>query len=225
LYYGSAEYLRFIAESFYKLKSILMKTLRLLSIVSFAALLFFVACSTDEMKPPASVQEQPVNRVVLYQRSHDATSRIAETSACGAYTIALETVTQVGSNYEWVWTVVNNNPGNGNNDTYQNNSHWGMQFGSCFSWSSVVGAAYSPNGTSWTSFTPTIAVDPSQDCVTTPVFKFNYGTVGTAPSYYKLIVNTPYEVGSQFGYYKSGVRTGCCTFNFYGFGCPGTPNE
>jgi len=202
-----------------------MKTLRLLSIVSFTALLVFVACTEENLQAPASTsQDQPATRVVLYQRSAN-TSRIAETNACGAYTIALETVTQVGTNYEWVWSVVNNNPGNGTNSTYQNNSHWGMQFGSCFNWSSVVGASYSPDGTNWTSFTPVYAVDPSQDCLTTPVFKFDYGTTGTAPSYYKLVVNASYQVGTQFGYYKSGQRTGCCTFNFYGMGCPGTPNE
>ncbi len=202
-----------------------MKTLRLLSIVLFAGLLLFAACKADEMKPPpTTTPEQPVNRVVLYQRS-EATSRIGDVNACGAYTIALESVTQVGSNYEWIWTVTNNNPGNGLNETYQNNSHWGMQFGSCFVWSSVVSGAYSGNGNSWIPFTPTYAVDPSQDCLTTPVMKFNYGTTGTAPSYYKLVVNRPYVVGYQFGYYKSGQRTGCCTFNFLGFGCPGSIEE
>lgn len=203
-----------------------MKKLRLLSVSLFAVLLLVVvlsACTAEDLKIPPAVEEQQVTRTVIYQNNHS--SRIAETNACGAYTIALETITQVGSNYEWVWTVTNNNPGNGNNNTYQDGSHWGMQFGSCFNWSSVVGAAYSPNGTSWTSFTPSYSVDPSQDCLTTAVLKFDYGTSGSAPSYYKLIVNASYEIGSQFGYYKSGQRTGCCTFNFYGIGCPGGPGE
>jgi len=96
-----------------------------------------------------------------------------------------------------------------------------MQFGSCFSWNDVAGAAYSMDGTSWTAFTPTYQVDPSQSCVTTPVFKYSVGTTGSAKTYYKLILSRNYDVDpNAFGYYKSGVRTGCCTFSFNGVGCP-----
>lgn len=136
-----------------------------------------------------------------------------------AYTITLEGITQVGSNWEWVWSVQNPNPGNGNNGTVQDLSHWGMQFGSCFQWSSVVSAAYSSNGTSWHSVSPGLHVDPSQNCLTTPVLKFDYGTSGGNKSYYKLVVNSYYNVGQVPGYYKSGSRTGCCTFQFTGIGC------
>lgn len=203
-----------------------MKRLRLLSISLFAVLILVVvlsACTADDLKAPPSVQEQPVVSRIIYQNDHS--SRIAETSACGTYTIALETITQVGSNYEWVWSVTNPNPGNGNNGTVQNLSHWGMQFGSCFSWSNVVGAAYSTNGVNWTSFTPSYSVDPSQNCMTTPVLKFDYGTTGTNSTYYKLILNADYQPGYVPGYYKSGQRTGCCIFNFNGVGCPGGPGE
>ena len=199
-----------------------MKKLRLFSLGLFAALLcvvlFVVGCSTDELRDTPAKASQVIT-------TNPDTERIGSASACGAYTINLESITQVGTNYEWVWSIQNNNPGNGNGDTYQDGSHWGMQFGSCVSWSSIVGAAYSANGSNWTSFTPSYTADLSQDCLNTPVLKFDFGTNDDDLSYYKLIVNTSYEVGSQFGYYKSGHRTGCCTFNFLGIGCPGPQGE
>jgi hypothetical protein len=115
--------------------------------------------------------------------------------------------------------VQNSNPGNGNNGTVQNLSHWGMQFGSCFTWSSVVSAAYSADGASWTGFAPQFQADPSQACMTSSVLKFDYGTEGSAKSYYKLVVDRDYQVVGTPGYYKSGANTGCCTFTFPGMGC------
>ena len=137
-----------------------------------------------------------------------------------AYTVTLENRTQLGDgNWEWIWSVQNPNPGNGNNGTVQNLSHWGMQFGSCFNWSDVVSAAYSSNGSSWTGFVPSLQVDPSQGCMTTPVMKFNYGTTGSNKTFYKLVVAHSYDVTMVPGYYKSGANTGCCTFEFPGIGC------
>lgn len=210
-----------------------MKQLRLLSISLFAVLLLIVAlaaCTADDMKDLKSSQAQTTNQATITGSSQPGqpspgTERIAQITACNNYIIALEDITPVGGNWEWVWSVTNPNPGNGNNGTTQNLSHWGMQFGSCFLWSNVVGAAYSANGVNWTSFTPSYSVDPSQNCMTTPVLKFNYGTVGTTPTYYKLILNADYQPGYVPGYYKSGVRTGCCIFNFNGVGCPGGPGE
>jgi hypothetical protein len=125
-----------------------------------------------------------------------------------------------GGNWEWIWSVQNPNPGNGGGGTVQNLSHWGMQFGSCIVWSSVLSAAYSGDGITWTAFTPLYQVDPSQSCMTSPVLKFDFGTIGSAKSYYKLVVSQDYSVGVVPGYYKSGANTGCCVFNFNGISCP-----
>jgi len=146
------------------------------------------------------------------------------TGACNsyAYTIVLESHTPlINGASEWIWSVTNPNPGNGSNGTVQNLSHWGMQFGSCFSWSSVTGAAYSADGTNWTSFIPVFQSDPSQTRMTTPVLKFDFGTTGGNKSYYKLILNQDYQIQPVPGYYKSGANTGCCTFFFAGIGCDG----
>ncbi|NOT51068.1 MAG: hypothetical protein HOP10_07300 [Chitinophagaceae bacterium] len=210
-----------------------MKTLRLLSISLFTVLLLVVAlaaCTADDMKDVKSSSSQITSSPIAPGNNNQpgessGTGRIAEVSACNTYIIALEDITPVGSNWEWVWSVQNPNPGNGNNGTVQNLSHWGMQFGSCFAWASVVGAAYSTDGVNWTSFTPSYQVDPSQTCMTTPVLKFDYGTSGTNPTYYKLVLNQNYQTGYVPGYYKSGSRTGCCIFNFVGVGCPSGTGE
>lgn len=140
-----------------------------------------------------------------------------------AYTITLESKTLVNGNWEWVWSVQNPNPGNGNNGTTQDLSHWGMQFGSCFNAAHLVSAGYSNDGTSWNSFNPSYKADPSQDCLTTPVVKFDVGTSGSAKTYYKLVVSHNYQTGASTGYYKSGNRTGCCTFTFTGIACAVQP--
>lgn len=143
-----------------------------------------------------------------------------------AYVITLESHTQLANgNWEWIWSVRNPNPGNGNGNTVQNLSHWGMELASCVNLNSVVNAAYSGDGLYWTSFTATYQSDPSQSCMTTPVFKFDFGTVGGAKSYYRLIVSRNFTEGLVQGYYKSGVTTGCCTFSFTGINGCGSPEE
>lgn len=136
-----------------------------------------------------------------------------------AYVITLESITQVNNLWEWVWSVRNPNPGNGNNGTVQDLSHWGMQFASCFNATHISGAAYSSNGSVWYSFNPVIKTDPSQKCMTTPVLKFDFGTKAGNKSFYKLILSANYFPGNTSGYYKSGARTGCCTIEFTGVSC------
>jgi len=142
-----------------------------------------------------------------------------------AYTITLESHAAVNGNWEWVWTVQNPNPGNGKNGTSQDLSHWGMQLGSCVDWSAVVNAAYSSDGITWNSFTPSYETDPSQGCMTTPVLKFDFGTSDSVKTYYRVVVNQDFTEGVVQGYYKSGANTGCCTFNFTGISGCGGPVE
>jgi hypothetical protein len=155
------------------------------------------------------------------------TARPSSSGQCNpnAYNIVLESRTLVNGNWEWVWSVQNSNPGSGNNGTFQDLSNWGMQFGTCVNPSAMVSAAHSGDGTTWTGFTPSFQIDPSQSCMTTPVLKFDFGTIGSSKSYYKLVVNQNYTEASVPGYYKSGSTTGCCTFNFIGVGCPSGQEE
>lgn len=200
-----------------------MKTFKLSLLATTLFFILFTACQQSahkELTAPQNADLSPASSSGGYSREGD--NVVPSTASCNpnAYIITLESKTLVNGNWEWVWSVQNPNPGNGSEGTVQNLSHWGMQFGPCDIISSVTGAAYSPDGVNWTSFTPLYQVDPSQECVTSPVFKFDYGTTGSAKSYYKLILNQDYEQGSSFGYYKSGVKTGCCTFSFTGIFCP-----
>jgi hypothetical protein len=121
--------------------------------------------------------------------------------------------------YTWEWRVRNLNPGNGNSGTVQNLSHWGITLGDCIKPENIVAAATSTNGTTWTPFTPEYKKDPSQDCFTEKVIKFELGTTGTNISYYRLTVNKNVSHTSRTGLYKSGNKTGCGTLETCGFGC------
>ncbi len=141
------------------------------------------------------------------------------------YSITLESHSPVNANWEWVWSVKNTNPGNGKNGTVQDLSHWGMQLASCADINSIISAAYSVDGLTWNYFTPSYRSDPSQACLTVPVLKFDFGTSGNAKTYYRLVVNENFTVGTVQGYYKSGSNTGCCTFYFNGIAGCGGPVE
>jgi hypothetical protein len=189
-----------------------------------AALLFVLTSCQQEahrdVTPP--VTENQVADISTSQvESAIAETGRASSGTCNpnAYTVILESKTAVAGGWEWIWSVQNPNPGNGNNGTVQDLSHWGMTFGACFAPSSMVSAAYSGNGSTWTSFVPSYQADPSQSCMSLPVLKFDFGTQGTAKSYYKLVVNADYATGSTSAYYKSGGNTGCCTFTFTGIAC------
>ncbi len=150
----------------------------------------------------------------------------AITTVCPTpYVIILESITQVGSNYEWVWSVSNPNPGNGSDGTVQNLSHWDIELGQCATMDDIVGAAYSGDGVTWTPFIPTYEEDASMlnacSLLTGPVLKFDFGTSGTAKSYYKLVLNKSLNIDmGATAFYKSGNTTGCGTQCFPGLGCP-----
>jgi hypothetical protein len=196
-----------------------MKKNQLFLTSSFLSAIILLACQKSVHQDLGFQQSNSLNTVAAANTSRGEIPLNAATCDPTAYVVTLESHTQVGANWEWIWSVQNSNPGNGNGGTFQDLSHWGMQFGPCNVMSSVVGAAYSANGTTWTSFTPLYQIDPSQGCMTTPVFKFDYGTTGSAKSFYKLVLNQNFYVGVSVGYYKSGSKTGCCTFTFDGISC------
>jgi len=129
----------------------------------------------------------------------------------------------------FVWKVVNPNPGNGNNGTVQDLSHWGFMANSCtnpadaLKESDIVsaGTGSSSNSAEHSSKKVTIERDPSQDCTgNIPVLKFDAGS-GSAPDYYSLVLGGNWGPGDLHAYYKSGSRTGCgiCIIAGAGVGC------
>ncbi|MGZ8559671.1 MAG: hypothetical protein ACXWWC_15115 [Chitinophagaceae bacterium] len=202
-----------------------MKSLSQIIPGMFVILFFATSCQRNSLENTFALEQDKVSAkagqpVVLAKNAQSP-----EVCNPNAYTIILESHTLVNGYWEWVWSVQNPNPGNGKNGTSQDLSLWGMQLGSCVNWGSVISAAYSNNGLTWNNFTPSYQSDPSQECLTTPVLKFDFGTSGTAKTYYRLVVNQHYTAGTVQGYYKSGAHTGCCTFNFTGISECGGPVE
>lgn len=187
-----------------------MKTIRLMTLGMSATILLAVSCQrSSEFTPPANSAEEATK--VKTQEPNESCNP-------NAYTITLESRTLAGGNWVWIWSVQNPNPGNGTNGTVQDLSHWGM-LASCLDFGDIISAAYSRDGIKWTNFSPVFQVDPSQNCLAHPVLKFDFGTTGPAKSYYRLILNREYSVGSTPGYYKSGKRTNCCFIEFTGIVC------
>lgn len=139
------------------------------------------------------------------------------------YDVQFISTQQVGSNYEWVWTVTNPNPGNGSNGTLQNLSHWSLAISDLVTYDDLVQVAYSNDGTNWTTMPLSFAIDKSQDCYAGVVLKFDHGTTGSAPTYYKLVVNKEFTSGPTLANFKSGSRTGCFNATVNGIGVPTTP--
>ena len=102
--------------------------------------------------------------------------------------------------------------GNGSNCTQQNLSHWSLIPNTCLTQANIVSAAYSLDGLSWIDLPAVIAVDPSNPCYTGQVLKFDYGTSGSAPTYYKLTVSDNFSTGFVGSTFKSGSKTGCHTY-------------
>lgn len=148
-----------------------------------------------------------------------------------AYTIVLRSVERVGTNEVWTWEVSNPTPGNGTNGTLQDISHWSLPL--CpNAESAIVSAAYSTNGVNWTSVAPTMDRDPSiRTCSPDDVLKFDFGTSGTAITYYQITFNKYFVVNPMaVSYIKTGGGLRGCNMYYYpGIGCTelvgGTRND
>jgi hypothetical protein len=162
-------------------------------------------------------------------RLEESSQRLAintNNPACaGPYTVKLESVTNNGNaTWSWTWSVVNPNSGSGLDGTIQNLSHWNITLGACVTPQDLVSAGYSSDNVLWTDFAPVMQPDGSilNTCglTTGDVLKFDFGTEGTAASYYRVTISKNVQVAQDVAaWYKSGNRTGCGTFCFPGFGC------
>jgi len=183
-----------------------MKTIRFTLLGSIASFLILLSCQKNakEIAAPGTFQALPS---VQHQQTNGNPY---------AYVVTLESRTHVDGNWVWIWSVRNSNPGNGHNGTFQNLSHWGLQFDPQVDLSTIIAAGYSADGSTWTGFNPVVAIDGSQNCMIDPVLKFDFGTEGANKSYYKIVTTYDYSEGSATGFYKSGNVTGCAVFTFNG---------
>lgn len=146
----------------------------------------------------------------------------ATESSAATYDAALIEVSQQGAGeYAWTWTVTNPSPGNGDNGTLQNLSHWSMAVGDVIQLSDIVSVSYSLDGIGWSELPVSLAIDKSQDCYTNTVLKFDHGTIGSEPTYYKLITNKAFSQAVVTANFKSGKVTGCYNGYVSSLGAPG----
>lgn len=142
-----------------------------------------------------------------------------ELSTTSMYQIDLVSKTSDGANETWTWSLTNPNPGNGLNNTLQNVSHFDIVLNAQAE-ASLVSAEYSFDGITWVSVPLEIERDPAiRQCTTTDVLKFNAGTVGSSPTYYRLTVNEEFDANPySTSWINSGNRTGCNSYYFAGIG-------
>jgi len=139
-----------------------------------------------------------------------------KSTAVDAYQIVLVSQNTVGSNYEWTWSLTNPNPGNGNNGTLQDLSHWDLALGE-FAESRLVSAAYSHDGVNWTNSTIEVERDPSiRFCTGSDVLKFNTGSTGSEPVYFRATVSADFDTNPfATSWVKTGGGQQGCNMYFY----------
>jgi hypothetical protein len=137
-----------------------------------------------------------------------------------SYQIVLVDKSTDGTNETWTWTLTNPNPGSGDNGTLQDVSHWSIQI-SPSGEAALVSAEYSRDGVNWTSITTSVDRDPTiKLCTSSDVLKFDVGTSGSEPTYYRITMSETFEVNPYAtSWIKTGSgRQGCNTFYFSGIG-------
>ena len=143
-------------------------------------------------------------------------NRKAKPNAAAVYEIVLVTKNNVGANTEWTWTVTNPNPGNGSNGTLKDVSHWDVSLNAAAE-AALTGAEYSFDGVNWHSSPIVVERDFSiKLCTLQDVLKFDAGTSGSAPTYYRAIFNGDFTLNPfATSWIKNGGGQQGCNFYFY----------
>lgn len=138
------------------------------------------------------------------------------------YNINLMSKSMEGANETWTWSLVNPNPGNGDNETLQDVSHLSFPLNAQAE-AALVSAEYSYDGTNWHNNPISIDRDPAiKACTSVDVLKFDVGTTGTAPLYYRVTFNDQFESNCWATCYikTGGGRNGCNVYYFTGVATP-----
>jgi hypothetical protein len=119
---------------------------------------------------------------------------------------------------EWTWVLTNPNPGSGDNGTLQDVSHISIPL-RAEAEAALVSAEYSYDGITWISNPLSIDRDPGiKLCTSADVLKFDVGTTGSEPLYFRITFNEEFESsGLAKCYIKTGGgRNGCNYYYFAG---------
>ena len=139
-----------------------------------------------------------------------------------AYQITLMSKTFDGTNETWTWSITNPNPGTGDDGTLQDVSHLSFPV-TAEAEAAMVSADYSRDGITWTSNPIAIDRDPAiKQCTATDVLKFDVGTIGDEPLYYRVTFSDQFESNSWATCYikTGGGRNGCNVYYFTGVATP-----
>lgn len=199
-----------------------MKRIALMGAVMIIALSVFYSCQKTVSNPQVQKEQITENELQIAGKP---------TSNCYDYQITMTRTFQDGKT-QFVWKIVNPVPGNGSNGTQKDLSHWGFK-PQCIGGADlnyypqdILAAYYSyNNNTNWVQIVPTpkITKDPSSSCMLPgeETFKFDYGTRGSQPTYYKLVLNGNWaaaDEGGNGGFVKTGKS--CCRLSSIpGVGC------
>jgi hypothetical protein len=143
-----------------------------------------------------------------------------ESNSVDSYQIVLISKTPVGSNHEWTWSVTNPNPGNGQNGTLQDISHWSVPLNAQAE-AALVSTGYSNDGVNWHSASTSVDRDPSiKFCTSVDVLKYEHASNGSAPTYYRATFNADFVVNPfATSWIKTGGgQQGCNLYYFSGTG-------
>lgn len=137
-----------------------------------------------------------------------------------SYAINLVSKTGTSSGERWTWQLINPNPGNGNNGTLQDVSHWSMAIPPEAE-AALVSAEYSRDGVNWFPVPIEVERDPSiRICTSIDVLKFDVGTIGTDPIYYRATFSEEFQYSAYATSYikTGGGLKGCNLYYFGGIG-------
>ena len=147
-------------------------------------------------------------------------SQKAEATSIDSYQIVLVTKNIVGTDSEWTWSLNNPNPGSGQDGTLQDVSHWSVPLNPDAE-AALVSAQTSDDGVNWHSVSTSVDRDPSiKFCTGVDVLKYDIGTTGSAPRYYRATFNADFVVNpfSTSWIKTGGGQQGCNTYYFSGMG-------
>ena len=142
-------------------------------------------------------------------------------STADAYSIQLLSTASDESRgaFEWTWVLTNPNPGSGENGTLQDVSHFSIALNAAAE-AALVSADYSFDGITWVSVPIQVDRDPAiRQCTTNDVLKFDAGTVGGQPTYYRASFSEEFSANPYAtSWIKTGSRGGCNMYFFTGVG-------
>jgi len=137
-----------------------------------------------------------------------------------SYAITLLSKNATNGGEQWTWELVNPNPGNGSNGTLQNVSHWDMAIPPAAE-AALLSAEYSYDGVTWFSLPIEVERDPSiRMCTSIDVLKFDVGTTGSEPVYYRATFSEEFQYSAYATSYikTGGGLKGCNLYYFGGLG-------